>query len=119
MDTEKIVKTFLDFYSERDHRLLTGTSLLSPSGDPVLFTTAGMHPLTPYLQGEPHPLGRRLMSVQRCLRTTDLDEVGDRTHLTVFEMLGTWSLGDYSHRESLLWGYRLMTEGFGLDPGRL
>ena len=90
-----------------------------PPGDPVLFTTSGMHPLTPYLEGRPHPLGRRLVGVQRCLRTTDLDEVGDRTHLTVFEMLGSWSLGDYPGEQSLRWGYELLRDGFGIDPGRL
>jgi alanyl-tRNA synthetase len=88
-------------------------------GDPVLFTTSGMHPLTPYLEGQPHPDGRRLTGMQRCLRTTDLDEVGDRTHLTVFEMLGSWSLGDYPGEQSLRWGYELVTGGFGIDPGRL
>jgi alanyl-tRNA synthetase len=78
-----------------------------------------MHPLTPYLEGQPHPDGGRLTGVQRCLRTTDLDEVGDRTHLTVFEMLGSWSLGDYPGEQSLRWGYELVTSGFGIDPGRL
>jgi len=85
----------------------------------VLFTTAGMHPLTSYLEGRPHPKGRRLTGVQRCLRTTDLDEVGDDTHLTVFQMLGSWSLGDYTGPQSLRWGYELLVNGFGLDPGRL
>ena len=85
----------------------------------MLFTTSGMHPLTPYLEGQPHPDGRRLADVQRCLRTTDLDEVGDRTHLTVFEMLGSWSLGDYTGPQSVRWGYELVTGGFGIDPGRL
>ncbi len=77
-----------------------------------------MHPLIPYLEGRPHPLGRRLVDVQRCLRTTDLDEVGDRTHLTVFEMLGSWSLGDYGGPQSLRWGYELLRDGYGIDPGR-
>jgi alanyl-tRNA synthetase len=71
-----------------------------------------MHPLTPFLQGRPHPLGRRLAGVQRCLRTTDLDDVGDRYHLTVFEMLGSWSLGDYPGAQSLRWGYELIRDGF-------
>lgn len=78
-----------------------------------------MHPLTPYLGGRPHPLGRRLVDVQRCLRTTDLEEVGDRTHLTVFEMLGSWSLGDYDLSRSLRWGYELLRDGFGVESGRL
>ncbi|MER5438153.1 alanine--tRNA ligase-related protein [Streptomyces sp. NPDC002790] len=119
MRTDDVVRTFTEFYEDRGHRSVTGSTLLSPPGDPVLFTTSGMHPLTPYLEGRPHPLGRRLVNVQRCLRTTDLEEVGDPTHLTVFEMLGTWSLGDYEGPRSLEWGYELLTEGFGIDPRML
>ncbi|GGQ46130.1 alanine--tRNA ligase-related protein [Streptomyces mutabilis] len=119
MNTEQLIRTFVEYYEDHGHRRITGSTLLPPPGDPVLFTTSGMHPLTPYLEGRPHPLGRRLVNVQRCLRTTDLDEVGDSTHLTVFEMLGTWSLGDYEGPQSLDWGYRLLTEGLGVDPGLL
>ncbi|MFF4798981.1 alanine--tRNA ligase-related protein [Streptomyces sp. NPDC001351] len=119
MNTEQTVRTFTDFYRERGHHLITGSSLLPPPSDPVLFTTSGMHPLTPYLLGRPHPQGRRLTNVQRCLRTTDLDEVGDPTHLTVFEMLGSWSLGDYGHSQSLRWGYELLRDGFGIPRERL
>ncbi|MEU8789220.1 alanine--tRNA ligase-related protein [Streptomyces sp. NPDC048643] len=119
MNTEQIVRTFVEYFEERGHRRVTGSTLLPPSGDPVLFTTSGMHPLTPYLLGRPHPLGRRLVNVQRCLRTTDLEEVGDDTHLTVFEMLGSWSLGDYEGPQSLDWGHRLLTEGLGIDPSLL
>ncbi|NEB79614.1 hypothetical protein G3I40_30995 [Streptomyces sp. SID14478] len=116
MTTEDTIRTFVEYYEERGHRRVTGSTLLPPPGDPVLFTTSGMHPLTPCLEGRPHPLGRRLVNVQRCLRTTDLDEVGDASHLTVFEMLGTWSLGDYEGPQSLEWGYDLLTEGLGIDP---
>lgn len=116
LSTERIIRTFVEYFEERGHRRTTGSTLLPPAGDPVLFTTSGMHPLTPYLEGRPHPLGKRLVNVQRCLRTTDLEEVGDLTHLTVFEMLGTWSLGDYAGPQSLEWGYELLTEGFGVDP---
>ncbi|WP_184943258.1 alanine--tRNA ligase-related protein [Kitasatospora kifunensis] len=119
MTTDQIARTFVEYFEERGHRRISGSTLLPTPGDPVLFTTSGMHPLIPYLQGRPHPLGNRLVNVQRCLRTTDLDEVGDRTHLTVFEMLGTWSLGDYEGPVSLDWGYGLLTEGFGIDPGLL
>jgi alanyl-tRNA synthetase len=119
MNTEQTIQTFVEFFAERGHQLITGSSLLPPPGDPVLFTTSGMHPLTPYLEGRPHPLGRRLTGVQRCMRTTDLDEVGDSTHLTVFEMLGSWSLGDYDGPQSLRWGYELIRDGFGISPGRL
>lgn len=116
MDTEHVLRTFVEYYEDQGHRRITGSTLLPEPGDPVLFTSAGMHPLTPYLEGRPHPLGRRLVNVQRCLRTTDLDEVGDSTHLTVFEMLGTWSLGDYEGSRSLDWAHRLLTEGLGVDP---
>ena len=119
MNTYQTVRTFTDFYRERGHHLITGSSLLPPPSDPVLFTTSGMHPLTPHLLGRPHPQGRRLINVQRCLRTTDLDEVGDPTHLTVFEMLGSWSLGDYRHSQSLRWGYELLRDGFGIPQERL
>ncbi|MHC3467477.1 alanine--tRNA ligase-related protein [Streptomyces sp. 7R007] len=119
MNTDQTVETFVDFFRERGHRLIGGGSLLPPPSDPVLFTTSGMHPLTPYLLGRPHPRGRRLVNVQRCLRTTDLDEVGDLTHLTVFEMLGSWSLGDYGHPQSLRWGYELLRDGFGIPPRRM
>ncbi|MFH0522458.1 alanine--tRNA ligase-related protein [Streptomyces sp. M41] len=117
--TDDILSTFTDFFHERGHQIITGGTLLSSPCDPVLFTTSGMHPLTPYLEGRPHPQGRRLADVQRCLRTTDLDEVGDRTHLTVFEMLGSWSLGDYDHSQSLRWGYELLHDGFGIPRERM
>ena len=114
-----VITRFIEFFCSRDHRLLQGSSLVPRDGDPVLFTTSGMHPLTPYLEGRPHPQGRRLAGVQRCLRTTDLDEVGDDFHLTVFQMLGSWSLGDYDGPESLRWGFELLTDGFGIGTGRL
>ncbi len=110
---------FLEFFGHRGHRLIEGSSLVPPDGDPVLFTTSGMHPLTPYLEGRPHPLGRRLTGLQRCLRTTDLDEVGDETHLTVFQMLGSWSLGDYEGPHSLRWGCELLVDGYGIGLDRL
>lgn len=120
MSTEETVRVFTDFYRERGHRLITGSTLLPPAPDPVLFTTSGMHPLTPFLEGRRHhPMGRRLVNVQRCLRTTDIDEIGDATHLTVFEMLGSWSLGDYGHAQSLRWGYELLRDGFGIPHGLL
>jgi alanyl-tRNA synthetase len=119
MNSQQITETFLEFFRERGHHPIPGSSLVPRPGDPVLFTTSGMHPLTPYLEGQPHPGGQRLADVQRCLRTTDLDEVGDRTHLTVFEMLGSWSLGDYPGPQSVRWGYELVTGGFGIEPGHL
>jgi alanyl-tRNA synthetase len=119
MDTSTTIRTFIDFFRDRGHALLEGSTLIRPDSDPVLYTSAGMHPLTPYLLGEPHPLGRRLTGLQRCLRTSDLDEVGDSFHLTVFQMLGSWSLGDYDGPQSLRWGLELLTEGLGLDRDRL
>jgi alanyl-tRNA synthetase len=119
MNTEETIRTFIEFFRERGHRRVTGTSLITEPGDPVLFTTSGMHPLTPYLEGRPHPQGRSLVGLQRCLRTTDLDEVGDNTHLTLFEMLGSWSLGSYTGPQSLRWGLELLRDGFGMDLRRL
>jgi len=116
MDTQQTIATFAEFFALRGHRAIAGSTLVPPPGDPVLFTSAGMHPLTPYLTGKPHPLGRRLTGIQRCLRTTDLEEVGDRTHLTAFQMLGTWSLGDYDGRQSQRWGLELLCDHFGLSP---
>jgi alanyl-tRNA synthetase len=114
MNTDATVSTFTEFFRGRGHRQIEESSLLPRAGDPVLYTTSGMHPLTPYLEGEPHPLGRRLTGIQRCLRTTDLDEVGDSSHLTVFQMLGSWSLGDYGGPQSLRWGLELLCDHFGL-----
>jgi len=119
MDTQTVIDTFTEFYRDRGHQRITGSTLLPPPGDPVLFTTSGMHPLTPYLEGRTHPLGTRLVNVQRCLRTTDLDDVGDLIHLTLFEMLGSWSLGDYPGTQSVRWGYELLTSGFGIPPSHL
>jgi alanyl-tRNA synthetase len=119
MNANQTVSTFTEFYRERGHQLITGSTLLPPPGDPVLFTTSGMHPLTPYLEGRPHPLGRRLVGRQRSMRTTDLEEVGDSIHLTLFEMLGSWSLGDYAGPQSVRWGYELVRDGFGIEPERM
>jgi alanyl-tRNA synthetase len=119
MNVTETTRTFLEFFGTRGHQVLKGSSLVPQDGGQVLFTTAGMHPLTRYLEGLPHPAGIRLTGVQRCLRTTDLDEVGDNRHLTVFQMLGSWSLGDYQGSQSLRWGYQLMVDGFGIGRDRL
>lgn len=121
MKSEEIRNTFLEFFKTRGHAIVPSSSLV-PENDPtVLFTTAGMQPLVPYLMGEPHPAGRRIANVQKCVRTGDIDEIGDATHLTFFEMLGNWSLGDYFKENAIQWSYELLTskEGFGLDPSRL
>ena len=96
---------FQSFMETKGHRRIQSASVI-PENDPtVLFTTAGMHPLVPYLLGEKHPSGKRLTDVQKCVRTEDIDEVGDDTHCTFFEMLGSWSLGDYFKKERTKWSY--------------
>jgi len=119
MDAKTLRQTFLDHLRANGHAIIGGAPLI-PEHDPsVLFTTAGMHPLVPFLLGEPHPAGTRLANVQKCLRTNDILEVGDDTHLTLFEMLGNWSLGDYWKAEAIRLSYSFLTERLGLDPGRM
>ncbi len=106
---------FFNFFQQRGHALISGSSLM-PQNDPsVLFTTAGMHPLVPNLLGEPHPAGKRLCNVQKCIRTGDIDAVGDATHLTFFEMLGSWSLGDYFKEQTIAWSYEFLTSPAALE----
>ena len=103
MTGDELRKLFLSFFAEREHTIIPSAPLV-PENDPsALFTSAGMHPLVPYLLGEIHPGGRRLVDVQKCLRTVDIEEVGDISHNTFFEMLGFWSLGDYWKQDSLRW----------------
>ena len=112
---------YLGFFKERGHAVIKSASLI-PENDPsVLFTTAGMHPLIPYLLGQKHPNGNRLTDVQKCVRTGDIEEVGDDSHLTFFEMLGNWSLGDYFNEQSIKWSYEFLTskDYLGLDVNRL
>lgn len=122
MESNEIRKRFLNFFEKRGHSVIPSASLV-PENDPsVLFTTAGMQPLVPYLLGQPHPKGKRLVNVQKCVRTGDIDDIGDNRHLTFFQMMGNWSLGDYFKSEAISWSYELLTskeEGFGLDPNRL
>lgn len=121
MNSSEIRKKFLDFFAKRGHTIIPSASLI-PEDKTVLFTTAGMQPLVPYLMGTPHPAGNKLADVQKCLRTDDIDEVGDNRHLTFFEMLGNWSLGSYFKKESIEWSFELLTsktEGYGIDPQRI
>jgi alanyl-tRNA synthetase len=119
MDAQTLRRAFLDYYQAHGHAIIGGAPLI-PEHDPsVLFTTAGMHPLVPFLLGESHPAGVRLANVQRCLRTNDIDEVGDGVHLTFFEMLGAWSLGDYWKREAQRLSFGFLTGRLGLDPARI
>lgn len=110
---------YLKFFEERGHKIIPSAPVI-PENDPtVLFNTAGMQPLVPYLKGEPHPEGTRLADVQKCFRTNDLDEVGDKTHHTFFEMLGNWSLGDYFKKESITWSFELLTKYLNIPVERL
>ncbi len=122
MQSAEIRRRFLAFFEKRDHAIIPSAGLV-PQDDPsVLFTTAGMQPLVPYLLGEKHPAGRRIADVQKCVRTQDIEEVGDKTHDTFFEMLGNWSLGDYFKDEAIRYSYDFLTskeEGLGLDVNRL
>jgi alanyl-tRNA synthetase len=118
LSSDELRRRYVDFFVRRGHTEISGGSLIPTDDDTVLFTTAGIQPLVPYFGGAPHPNGRRLTNVQRCLRTVDIDEVGDDTHLTAFEMLGNWSFGDYGKRESLAWTLELLTE-LGLEFDRL
>jgi alanyl-tRNA synthetase len=119
MTSNEVRKKFLTFFEKRGHTVIPSASLV-PENDPsVLFNTAGMQPLVPYLLGEKHPAGTRLASCQKCVRTGDIDEVGNHKNLTFFEMLGNWSLGDYFKEDAIKWSFELLTsktEGFGLDP---
>jgi len=119
MTAKELRKKYIDFFVERKHKRIPNLSLI-PENDPTtLFISAGMQPLVPYLMGEPHPLGKRLVSLQRCLRTGDIEEVGDISHHTFFEMLGNWSLGDYWKKESLAWSFEFLTKTLGFNPQRL
>ncbi len=122
MNSDQIRSKFLEFFKSKRHAIIPSASLV-PENDPsVLFNTAGMQPLVPYLLGEKHPQGTRLANAQKCVRTGDIDDIGDNRHLTFFEMLGNWSLGDYFKKESIAWSMEFLTDknmGLGLDPQRL
>jgi len=121
MTAKELRQKYLDFFREKEHAIIPSAPLV-PENDPtVLFTTAGMHPLVPYLMGEKHPEGKRLANVQKCVRTGDIDDVGDNRHLTFFEMLGNWSLGDYFKKEAIEWSWEFLTDKkwLGLDASRI
>jgi alanyl-tRNA synthetase len=122
MQSDEIRSRFLKFFENRGHKIIPSASLV-PENDPsVLFNTAGMQPLVPYLMGQPHPMGKRIVDIQKCVRTGDLEDIGDNRHFSFFEMMGNWSLGDYFKEETIAWSYEFLTskeEGLGLDPKRL
>ena len=119
MTRKQLIKEYLEFFKSKGHKEIPNESLI-PENDPtVLFTTAGMHPLVPYLLGQKHPLGKRVMNVQRCVRTGDIEEVGNSTHHTFFEMIGNWSFGDYFKKEAIEWSFEFAVNILGLKKNRL
>jgi len=120
MTSVELRSIFLDFMASKGHSILPSASLVPKEDPTVLFTTAGMHPLVPYLMGlADHPNGRKLTNSQKCIRTGDIEEVGDNRHLTFFEMLGNWSIGDYFKKDSIAWSFEFLTKQLGLDPNRI
>ncbi len=122
MTADELRKKYLDFFASKGHAIISSASLIPNETDAsTLFTTAGMHPLVPYLLGEKHPGGTRVADVQKCVRTGDIDDVGDNRHLTFFEMMGNWSFGDYFKREAIEWSFEFLTDPkwLGLDKSRL
>ena len=115
----KLKDLYINFFISKGHKQIPSAPVVPENDNTVLFNTAGMQPLTPYLKGEEHPLGKRLVDYQKCIRTNDLDEVGDTTHHTFFEMLGNWSLGDYFKKESITWSYEFLTEVLNIPHERL
>ena len=119
MKAIEIRNKFLEFFKKHNHNIIPSAPLI-PENDPsVLFTTAGMQPLVPYLLGEKHPAGKRIADYQKCVRTVDIDSVGDNRHLTYFEMLGNWSLGDYFKEEAIAMSYEFLTKELGINPEKL
>ena len=118
MDSGNIRKKFLEFFKERGHAVVPSSSLI-PDDPTTLFTSAGMQPMVPYLLGEKHPSGSRIVNSQRCFRSQDIEEVGDGRHTTFFEMVGNWSFGDYFKQEQLPWIFEFLTKEIGIDPHKL
>lgn len=119
MKAHELRNKYIEFFVSKDHTQISGASLI-PENDPtVLFTTAGMHPLVPYILGQEHPSGNRLVDYQKCIRTGDIDAVGDPHHLTFFEMLGNWSLGDYFKEEAIRYSYEFLTKWLSINPDKL
>ena len=119
MGTKEIREKYIKFFAERNHKEIIPSPLIIDSDPTTLFTSSGMQQLVPFLKGEKHPDGKRLVDSQPSLRMQDLEEVGDNRHTTFFEMLGNWSLGDYFKAEQLPWVWEFMTKELGLDPKRL
>jgi len=119
MKAYELRRKYIEFFKAHGHKEIPSAPVV-PENDPtVLFTTAGMHPLVPYLLGEPHPQGKRLTDYQKCIRTGDIDSVGDNSHLTFFEMMGNWSLGDYFKHESIEMSYNFLKDVLGFDMNKI
>jgi len=119
MDSKELRERFLKFFEERGHKIIPSSSLIPENDSTTLFTGSGMQPLVPYLMGEPHSKGKRLVNIQKSFRAEDIEEVGDNCHTTFFEMLGNWSLGDYFKKEQLNWLFEFLVEEIKLDPKRI
>ncbi|MEA2098132.1 MAG: alanine--tRNA ligase [Patescibacteria group bacterium] len=121
ISSKELREKYIEFFKGKGHQKIPSASLVPENDASVLFTTAGMHPLVPYLMGENHPVGKRLVNVQKCVRTGDIDDVGDSTHNTFFEMLGNWSLGDYFKDDSIRWSWEFLTDKkwLGIDPEKI
>ncbi len=115
MNAKQLIQKYLDFFKQKGHAVIPSASLIPANDASVLFNTAGMQPLVPYLMGTPHPLGKRIVNVQKCLRTVDFENIGDNTHHTFFQMLGNWSLGDYFKKEAIEWSFEFLTSKKWLD----
>jgi len=119
MDRKELIKKYIDFFKSKKHKEIVNSSLVPENDLSVLFTTAGMHPLIPYLLGQKHPQGKRLVNVQKCIRTGDIEKVGDEVHHTFFEMLGNWSLGDYWKKETIEYSFEFLTGVLGIPKERI
>ena len=119
MTAKELRDKWLSFFVERGHKDVGVVSLISDGSTGALFNVAGMQPIVPYLLGKPHPLGKRLVNIQGCIRTVDIEEVGDASHHTFFEMMGNWSLNDYFKKEKTAWSFELLTKVFGFDAGEI
>ena len=117
--SKELRKKWIEFYESKGHVNIGAVSLIGDGSTGVMFNVAGMQPLMPYLLGRKHPAGTRLCNVQGCVRTVDIDSVGDASHFTFFEMMGNWSLGDYFKKEKTAWSFELLTKGFGLDKDKI
>jgi len=107
---KQLIKKYIEFFESKNHKLIPNASLIPENDLTALFISAGMHPLVPFLLGQPHPSGKRLCSVQKCVRTTDIEEVGDNCHHTFIEMLGNWSLGDYWKEDAIKYSFEFFNK---------